>query len=112
MQSDGNVLIGGDFTTGQCVVRRYVARLYGDSVAPSLNIARSNAFVIVSWPASAAGFVLQQNTNLNAGNWTTPPETIADIAGDRRTLELDWRRTALPRAAGNRFDRRCLDRFR
>ena len=76
LQSDGSVLIAGDFTTVNGVVRPHVARLYGDSAAPSLNIARSNAFVIVSWPSPSTGFVLQQNTDLNPTNWTAPSETV------------------------------------
>jgi len=39
LQPDGKLLIGGDFTTVNGVVRPHVARLYGDSGAPSLNIA-------------------------------------------------------------------------
>ncbi|MBE0544944.1 MAG: hypothetical protein IH623_26700 [Verrucomicrobia bacterium] len=78
LQPDGNVLIGGNFTTVNGVLRPYVARLYGDIVPPSLNITRSNSFVIISWPSAATGFEVQQNTNLSAGNWTTPTETVTD----------------------------------
>ena len=79
LQPDGNILIGGDFLTVNGVLRPYVARLYGDSVVlPSLNIVRSNAFVIVSWPSSATGFLLQQNADLTGTNWTTPSETVSD----------------------------------
>lgn len=97
LQPDGNVLIGGNFTTVNGVARPYVARLYGDSVAPSLNITRSNAFVIVSWPFPSTGFVLQQNTNLNTTNWTAPPETVNDN-GTTRSISV----TPAP---GNRFYR-------
>jgi hypothetical protein len=77
LQPDGNILIGGDFLTVNGVLRPYVARLYGDSVVlPSLSIVRSNAFVIVSWPSSATGFLLQQNADLTGTNWTTPSEAI------------------------------------
>jgi len=72
LQSDGNVLIGGDFSTGQCVVRRYVARLYGDSVAPSLNITRSNAFVIIAWTVTDLNFQLQETTDLALPNSCSP----------------------------------------
>ncbi len=78
VQPDGNVLIGGDFTTINGVARRHVARLYGDAARPVLNIARSNAFVIVSWPSSATGFLLQQNAELTGTNWTTPSEAVTD----------------------------------
>jgi hypothetical protein len=50
LQSDGNVLIAGDLLAVDGVPRGYIARLYGDfgSPVPSLNIARSNSFMIVS----------------------------------------------------------------
>ncbi len=72
------MLIGSDFTTVNGVLRPYVARRYGGSAVPSLNIARLNALMIVSWPSAATGFEVQQNTNLSAGNWTTPTETVTD----------------------------------
>jgi len=34
--------------------------------------------VTVSWPSPSAGWDLQQNTDLNTPNWTTPPETVTD----------------------------------
>jgi hypothetical protein len=89
VQPDGKIL--------NSVVRPYVARLYGDSPWPSLSIARSNAFVIVSWLSPAIGFGLQQNTNLNTTHWTTSPETVTDN-GTTRSI------TVSP-AAGSRFYR-------
>jgi hypothetical protein len=48
-----------DLSSDPGVYRQNVARLYGDLLAPpSLTIARSNALVTISWPFSAAGFVL------------------------------------------------------
>ena len=87
LQPDGNVLIGGDFTAVNGVARPHLARLYGDSATPTLNIARSNAMMVVSWPASATGFVLQQNTNLDTTNWTTPSETVTDN-GTTRSISV------------------------
>ncbi len=97
LQPDGNILLGGSFTTVKGVVRPYVARLHGADVAPSLNITRSNAFMIVSWPSASTGFVLQQNTNLSTTNWTIPSETVTDN-GTTRSI------SASP-APGNRFFR-------
>ena len=97
LQSDGKVLIGGDFTTVNGVARPYVARLYGDSVAPSLSLARSNGFVIVSWPSSSTGFVLQQSTDMNLSHWTTPSQTVAEN-GTTRFISVNP-------AAGNRYYR-------
>ncbi|MCW5555255.1 MAG: hypothetical protein KIS67_24225 [Verrucomicrobiae bacterium] len=63
VQSDGNILIGGNFTTVKGVLRPRVARLFGQSVPPSLNLVRSNALVTLSWPVGAPGFQLQESTN-------------------------------------------------
>jgi len=75
LQPDGKVLIGGDFTTVNGAVRLKVARLYGDFI-PSLSIARSNAFVIVSWQVAGTNFRLEENTNLSLPNgWSAVAET-------------------------------------
>jgi hypothetical protein len=58
-----------------------VARLYGDFVAPSLNIARSNAFVIVSWPVTGLNFQLQESTNLFPAAWSPVAQTAITNAG-------------------------------
>jgi uncharacterized delta-60 repeat protein len=68
LQPDGNVLIAGDFTTVNGVVRPHVARLYGDSTLPSLGITRSNSFAVLSWPAAFGNFQLQENTNVALPN--------------------------------------------
>jgi len=82
LQSDGNVLIGGTFITVNGVLRPYVARLYGNSVAPSLSIARSNAFVIVSWPVTALNFQLQESANLSLPNsWSSVAQPAVTNAG-------------------------------
>ena len=82
LQSDGNVLIGGDFTTVNGEVRPRIARLYGDSPAPSLSIARSNAFVIVSWPVTGLNFQLQENADLSLPNsWSPVAQPAATNAG-------------------------------
>jgi hypothetical protein len=73
LQPDGKVLIGGNFTAVNGEARPYVARLYGDAVVlPSVNIARSNAFVIVSWPMTSLNFQLQETTDLLLPNSWSP----------------------------------------
>jgi hypothetical protein len=67
LQPDGNILLGGSFTTVNGVVRPCVARLYG-AAAPTLNIARSNAVMIVSWPVTSLNFQLQETPNLTLPN--------------------------------------------
>ncbi len=75
IQPDGNILISGNFTTVKGVVRPKVARLLGDSAVPlpRLSIARSNSLVVLSWPVSAAGFVLDESPSAT-GAWS--PVTI------------------------------------
>ena len=97
LQSDGNVLIGGDFTIVNGAARPRVARLYGDSVAPSLNIARSNAFVSVSWPVTGLNYQLQETTNLFPAAWSPIAQSTITNAGQISV--------AVPTTAGRRFFR-------
>jgi uncharacterized delta-60 repeat protein len=98
LQSDGKVLIGGDFTIVNGALRPRVARLYGDSVAPSLNIARTNAFAIVSWPVTGLNFQLQENTNLSFPNsWSPVSQPAVTNAGQMSVT--------VPGTVGRRFFR-------
>ena len=75
------MLIGGDFTTVNGVVRPRVARLYGDFFTPSLSIVRSNAFVIVSWPVTSLNLQLRESTNLSLANsWSPVAQTAVTNA--------------------------------
>jgi uncharacterized delta-60 repeat protein len=99
LQPDGNVLIGGNFTTVKGVLRSYVARLYGDAIVlPSLNIARSNAFVIVSWPVTALNFQLRETTNLALPNAWSPVAQPAVTNGAQIFV-------AIPAGVGTKFFR-------
>ncbi|MBE0544785.1 MAG: hypothetical protein IH623_25895 [Verrucomicrobia bacterium] len=64
---------------------------------PALSIARANALITISWPSPSTGFVLQQNTDLNTANWTTPTETVTDN-GATKSVNFSP-------APGNRFFR-------
>jgi hypothetical protein len=98
LESDGKVLIGGDFTTVNGVVRPYVARLFGDAVAQSLSITQSNGFVIISWPVTALGFQLQETTNLALPNsWSPVGQPAVTNAGQISV--------SLPATVGSRFFR-------
>ena len=100
LQPDGNVLLGGDFTTINGLPRPRVARLYGDSVAPSpsLNIARSNGFVILSWTVSGLNFQLQENTNLTLPNSWSPVAQAAVTQGAQISVTV-------PASAARKFFR-------
>jgi uncharacterized delta-60 repeat protein len=98
LQSDGKVLIGGDFTSVNGVVRWQVARLYGDFIAPSLSIARSNAFLIVSWPVTGLNFQLQETTDLSLANSWSPVAQPAVTNAGRVSVTV-------PAGVGRRFFR-------
>jgi len=97
LQPDGQVLIGGGFTTINGVARRFVARLYGDP-APSLNIARSNGLMILSWPESGLNFQLQESTD------TTLPNSWSPVAQPALT-NAGQISVAVPTSAGGKFFR-------
>ena len=48
--------------------------------APQLTIILNSQLptAMVSWPSPSAGFVLQQNTDLNTTNWTAAPQMVSD----------------------------------
>jgi hypothetical protein len=69
-------MAGGSFSlTGGFLSLTSVVQTVG---APALTITHSGNSVTVSWPSPSTGFVLQQNPNLAAANWTANGLTIAD----------------------------------
>jgi len=65
---------GGDiFATGNLTSQFFQVNL----PPASLDIAKSDSNVFLSWPLPPGGFVLQQNSDLDTTNWTTAPETPA-----------------------------------
>jgi uncharacterized delta-60 repeat protein len=77
VQSDGKVLIGGDFWTVNGAPATYFARLWGADLPPLVNsVNRHGADVNLNWYAiSNRTYRVQYNGNLSATNWT-------DLAGD------------------------------
>lgn len=43
----------------------------------AIHLTGANA-AVVSWPSSSAGFLLQQNDDLNTPNWVTAPQSVSD----------------------------------
>ncbi len=72
LQPDGNILIGGEFSSINGVVRPHVARLYGDSTMPVLNLIRSGNNLVLLWPVTALNFQLYESTNLAVPAFWTP----------------------------------------
>jgi hypothetical protein len=48
--------------------------------APRLSLASDLQLgtATISWPSSASGFILQQNSDLTTTNWVTAPQSITD----------------------------------
>lgn len=66
--------------------------------APLLTIRRMSPNTVeVSWSSPSAGFVLQQNGDLNVANWTTAPQSVTDNGTNKFIL--------VQPPTGNRFYR-------
>jgi hypothetical protein len=66
----------------------YLFRIPAPAVAPLLTIRRTiTNTVVVSWPSTSTGFVLQQNSNLSTTNWTTSPGSVTDN-GTTKSISL------------------------
>ena len=77
VQSDGRVLIGGDFGEVNGVPATYFTRLWGEDFPPPIkSIQASGANVNLTWHSiSNRTYRVQHNANLSATNWT-------DLGGD------------------------------
>jgi len=64
----------------------------------SINAVMVGGNLTLSWPVSAAGFVLQSRTNLVSGSWQMVPSPAAQIVGSQ------WQIT-VPNSGGNMFYR-------
>ena len=81
LQADGELLVGGNFTTVNGVARWRVARLL-TAPPPSLDIALSNGFAILSWPGSATGYRLQETPDLTLPDaWIAVPQPVVTNGG-------------------------------
>ena len=50
--------------------------------APVLSIRVASPNIVISWPASATGYTLQRNSNLNAtNNWTAVGQSVVVVNG-------------------------------
>jgi uncharacterized delta-60 repeat protein len=83
LPADGNILIGGNFTTVKDVVRPHVARLYGDAIAPPLNLTRSGGNLVLFWSVAAPNFHLQESTNLALPDSWSPVPQLAVTNGSQ-----------------------------
>ncbi|EEF62342.1 LamG-like jellyroll fold domain-containing protein [Pedosphaera parvula] len=65
----------------------------------SVQTTGTNTYVF-TWPASAGGFVLQQNTTIGTGSWVNVTSPVTQINGQNQVV--------VPIAGGNRFYRLSL----
>jgi uncharacterized delta-60 repeat protein len=100
LQSDGNLLVAGNFDAFNGVPSANVARLLTGGEPPqtaevALTVTRSGAQVMISWPvADSAGYVLESATSLvPAANWTRE-SSVPAVAGDQHVLSLKPEGTA------------------
>jgi hypothetical protein len=53
------------------------------SERPVLKIARNGGELVLSWPASFSGFILEASTDLSSAlNWSKAPDTPTIVGGD------------------------------
>ena len=65
------------------------AYLFTSTLVPDLTLFRNSpGATVISWPSPSTGWYLQQNTVLNGGTWTTPPDTISDD-GSTRSITIN-----------------------
>jgi uncharacterized delta-60 repeat protein len=84
LQSDGKILLGGEFTSINGHIAYHVARLDGD---PQLTISKVAPFPVISWSTSYVNYVLESRTSLH-DEWSTVTNTPV-IVNDRFTLTND-----------------------
>jgi hypothetical protein len=94
-QSDAGTMSGGGFSLEGGFWAVAAVQTPG---APLLTIRHTATnTVVVSWPSTAIGFVLQQSASLNSAGWDPSHDTVRDDGGQRFII-------ATP-PAGNRFYR-------
>ena len=77
--ADGSKLVAGvgGYQTG---------RLYCWHAPPHLNIASSGNNIVISWPASASGLILQQSHVWSATNWADVTDSVRFLNGENQVV--------------------------
>ena len=93
----GSPMTGGGFALSGGFWSLFAVQTPG---APLLTIRLTSPnTAVISWPSSAAGFTLQQNSDLNTPNWTSAPQTVSDN-GTNKFITVNS-------STGQRFYRLC-----
>jgi hypothetical protein len=88
----GEHVAGGSLTGGGYSLAAGFWALYNTATAPiagapALTILLSDTnTVVVAWPAAAAGWTLQQNTNLILGAWINLTNTVEVVNGQNQII--------------------------
>ena len=94
-QPDTGAMSGGNFTLqGGFWAALAVVQTPG---TPTLSIQATNQTLVLTWPAPATGYVLQENPSLTTTNWTTVSNAPAVVVGEKRVT--------IASPLGNRFYR-------
>ena len=94
-QPDTGAMSGGNFTLqGGFWAALAVVQTPG---TPTLSIQATNQTLVLTWPAPATGYVLQENPSLTTTNWTTVSNAPAVVVGELRVT--------ISSPIGNRFYR-------
>lgn len=94
-QPDAGTMSGGGFSLDGGFWAVIAVQTPG---APLLTVRRTATnTVVVSWPSTATGFVLQRSANLNTTTWISPAETVTND-GTNKFIIVDP-------PAGNRYYR-------
>ena len=81
----GGPLTGGSYSLAGGFWTLYAVQTPG---APWLSLVRSNAMVILSWPADLGTFVLQSKDNFDGANWSDVGETPV-VTNGQNVVTLD-----------------------
>ena len=94
-QPDAGTISGGSFSLDGGFWAVIAVQTPG---APLLTVRHTATnTVVVSWPSSATGFLLQQSANLNTASWISPAETATSDGSNKFII--------VNAPAGNRFYR-------
>ena len=74
-QPDAGTMSGGGFSLDGGFWAVIAVQTPG---TPLLTVRHTANTVVVSWPSTATGFVLQQSANLNTTSWISPAETVTN----------------------------------
>ena len=55
--------------------------LDADEPQPQLQLGLAGANTVLSWPASAVGFILEESSTLSPGSWSNSPAAVEIVNG-------------------------------